>query len=51
MALAPGASRRTVIGSSSRVQSPLYLSFMLGISLGLLDDLGEVPSTMPPRLP
>lgn len=36
---------------ASGLQSPLYMSFMLGISLGLLDQLGEVPATMPTRLP
>ena len=35
----------------SKLESPLYMSFMLGVSLGLLDQLGEVPTTPPARLP
>ncbi len=44
---AGGIKRRHV----SKLQSPLYMSFMLGVSVGLLDQLGEVPPTMPERLP
>lgn len=32
---------------ASKLESPLRLSFLLGVSVALLDQLGEVPSTMP----
>lgn len=35
---------------ASKLQSPLIMSFMLGVSIGLLDQLGEVPSMIPERL-
>ena len=33
------------------LQAPLYMSFLIGVSIGLLDQLGEVPETPPPCLP
>jgi hypothetical protein len=36
---------------ASKLESPLRMSFMLGVSVGLLDQLGELPPTMPERLP
>jgi hypothetical protein len=34
-----------------KLKDPLRLSFGLGVSVGLLDQLGELPPTMPARLP
>jgi hypothetical protein len=35
---------------AAKLQSPLRLSFLLGLSVGLLDQLGELPQEMPARL-
>jgi len=35
----------------SKLEAPLRMSFILGMSIGLLDQLGEIPSTPPQRLP
>jgi hypothetical protein len=36
---------------AAKLESPLRLSFLLGVSVALLDQLGEVPPEMPARLP
>jgi len=36
---------------ASKLQSPLRMSFLLGVSIGLLDELSELPPKPPARLP
>lgn len=45
---ASGAIKRR---HAAKLESPLRLSFLLGVSVALLDQLGEVPPEMPARLP
>jgi hypothetical protein len=44
---ASGTMKRRV---AEKLQSPLTMSFMFGVSLGLLDQLGELPEDVPPVL-
>jgi hypothetical protein len=43
-----GAIRR---GDAKKLDDPLHLAFMLGVAIAILDQLGEVPATMPEKLP
>jgi hypothetical protein len=44
---AGGAMKRR---DAEKLNSPLFVSFLLGVSLGLLDQLGELPPVVPQRL-
>jgi hypothetical protein len=35
---------------ADKLRLPLLISFLLGVNVGLLDQLGELPPTLPPRL-
>jgi hypothetical protein len=36
---------------AKKLDSPLRMSYMFGVSLGLLDQLGQLSATVPPRVP
>lgn len=36
---------------AKKLDDPLHLAYMLGVAIGILDQLGHLPEVMPQKLP